>query len=129
MVQLGALNERFRTVGGELDGSAAGFAGGDRIGAFEDELPATAGLLARFGQPDCVRRPQAMITFAAAAVAIDPPAGLALLAVPVLLGFDAQIEAAAVVVPATFARITCSSVRRPISLAMTFVHIFVHTRA
>ena len=101
MVQLGALNERFRTVGGELDGSAAVFAGCDRIGAFEDELPATAGLLARFGQPDCVRRPQAMITFAAAAVAIDPPAGLALLAVPVLLAFfDVQIEAAAVVVPA-----------------------------
>ena len=33
--QLGALNERFRTVGGELDGSAAGFAVADRIGAFE----------------------------------------------------------------------------------------------
>ena len=58
MVQLGALNERFRTVGGELDGSAAGFAGGDRIGAFEEELPATAGLLARFGQPDWCAGPR-----------------------------------------------------------------------
>src|SRR5262249_24596157 len=44
--------------------------------------------------------PEAVIAFAAPAIAVDPPAGLAVFAVLVGLDFDAQIEPAPVIVPA-----------------------------
>ena len=68
-------NERFRTVGGELDGGAAGFAGGDRIGAFEDELPAAAACSRASAARLYTPAPGRDIV-SAGAVAKAPPAGL-----------------------------------------------------
>ena len=46
--------------------------------------------------------PEAVIAFAARAVAVDPPARLSVFAALVGLNFDSQIEPAAVIVPAAF---------------------------
>src|SRR5262249_21349412 len=86
VIGLNAVGQRLGGGGGEPDGSAAGLAGGDRIGAFEQQLTAAACLLARVGQTDGVGRPEAVIVFPGGAVAIDPPAAMLVL--------DAQIEPA-----------------------------------
>ena len=94
VVGIDALGEALAAGGLQGDGGTGGLAGRDRVDAFEQQLPAAAGLLDTAGSGERARmhRAETEIAPALSTVAEHPPAaGLVL---------DAQVEPAAIIVQA-----------------------------
>src|SRR6516162_5898364 len=75
-ISLGALGKCLGVGGLERRSSTVGLAGSDRVLALEQQRPAGAGLLARFGERDGGQGTQSVIALAAGTVAEHPPAAL-----------------------------------------------------